>query len=85
MDLTGGEVSKVLKFFMVMITLLIGLCVLLFVLENDQAVALNFIGWVLPTLPVSILILVALVGGLLAGACIGWFAGRTRSGKSVVS
>lgn len=75
--------SKMLKALVAIITLLIGICVLFFVLENDQAVALNFIGWVWPTLPVSILILMALLGGLLSGGCVGWVVGRTRSRKAL--
>jgi len=41
--------------------------VLFFFLENQQAVSLILFGWTLPSVPVALLILVALFLGLLIG------------------
>lgn len=43
----------------------------LFILENQQSVALGFVGWAGPALPVSVLILLGLLVGLLVGPLLG--------------
>ncbi len=62
------------------VVLAVAAVVLLFVLENQQSVALVLFGWAAPALPLSVVVLVALVGGLLVGpvmgACIGLRAKR---------
>jgi uncharacterized integral membrane protein len=58
--------------------LLLVLVVLAFILENQQSVALMFLGWSGPQLPVSLVALVALLIGMLIGPIIGWFRGRSN-------
>ncbi|UQS89304.1 LapA family protein [Pseudomonas chlororaphis subsp. piscium] len=53
------------------------LAVLAFMLENQQSVSLLFLGRVGPQLPVSLVIVVALLIGMLIGPVIGWFVSRT--------
>jgi uncharacterized integral membrane protein len=53
------------------------LVVLVFVLENQQSVALLFLGLSGPQLPVSLIVVLALLIGMLIGPVLGWFLGRT--------
>ncbi|WP_407315685.1 LapA family protein [Pseudomonas sp. nanlin1] len=46
---------------------------LLFVLENQQSVALVILGWAGPSLPVSVLVLIALLIGMAIGPLLGWY------------
>lgn len=58
--------------------------VLLFVLENQQSVALVMFGQVAPELPVAVPVLLALLLGLAVGPLLGAYAllrGGVRSGK----
>ena len=48
------------KLLLVLIFLAVAAVVLVFVLENQQAVALSFLGWSSPSLPVSVFVLAAL-------------------------
>jgi len=57
--------------------LLLILAVLAFVLENQQSVTLLFLGWAGPELPVSLVMVLALLAGMVIGPVIGWFLGRT--------
>ena len=57
--------------FVVSVLLLI-LLILAFVLENQQSVALLFLGWAVPELPVSLLILLAMLFGMLIGPTVYW-------------
>ncbi|MCU1748473.1 LapA family protein [Pseudomonas sp. 6D_7.1_Bac1] len=61
--------------FVVFVLLLI-LAILGFVLENQQAVSLLFFGWTGPQLPVSVVVVIALLVGMLIGPCIAWLYGR---------
>ncbi|KQN52669.1 hypothetical protein ASE98_21260 [Pseudomonas sp. Leaf48] len=45
--------------------------ILLFILENQQVVALVFLGYILPQLPISVLLLGALLLGLIVGPAMG--------------
>lgn len=45
--------------------------ILLFTLENQQAVALVFLGFSFPQLPISVLLLGALLLGLIVGPAMG--------------
>ncbi|WP_434557976.1 DUF1049 domain-containing protein [Pseudomonas sp. Z5-35] len=53
--------------------LLVALTIILFVIENTQPVSLAFAGWSAPQLPVSVLILLALLAGLVIGPSLAWF------------
>ncbi|CAI8980282.1 lipopolysaccharide assembly protein LapA domain-containing protein [Pseudomonas serbica] len=61
--------------FMVSLLLLL-LLILAFVLENQQNVSLLFLGWSMPELPVSLLVVAALLVGMLVGPCVGWLCRR---------
>jgi uncharacterized integral membrane protein len=65
--------------------LLLVLAVLAFVLENQQSVSLLFLGWVGPQLPVSLLVVLALLVGMTIGPLLGWVLGRSsRSSRKRV-
>ena len=65
--------------------LLLVLAVLAFVLENQQSVSLLFLGWVGPQLPLSLLVVLALLVGMTIGPLLGWVLGRSsRSSRKRV-
>ena len=55
----------------VLFVLLLAAVVLFFVLENQQSVSLVLFGWSAPSVPVAVLVLVALVIGLAVGPMLG--------------
>ena len=57
--------------------LLLVLLILAFVLENQQGVSLMFLGWSGPQLPVSVVMVLALLIGMVIGPILGWFLGRS--------
>lgn len=57
--------------------LLLVLAILAFVLENQQAMSLLFLGWASPQLPVSLIMVITLLVGMVIGPVLGWFLGRT--------
>lgn len=61
--------------------LLLVLAVLAFVLENQQPVSLLFLGWAGPQLPVSVVVVVALLTGMLIGPLLGWLVSRTARAR----
>lgn len=61
------------RLLLVVIVLAVAAATLLFVLENQQSVALTFLGWSGPSLPVSVFVLVALLLGLAVGPLLGWY------------
>ncbi|WP_408600118.1 lipopolysaccharide assembly protein LapA domain-containing protein [Pseudomonas sp. PLMAX] len=61
--------------------LLVILAILVFVLENQQSVTLLFLGWAGPQLPVSVVMVIALLVGMVIGPIIGWLLARS-SGAS---
>ena len=65
--------------------LLLILVILAFVLENQQSVALLFLGWSGPQLPVALLMILALLVGMVIGPILGLLLGRRamRSRKYV--
>jgi len=60
-----------------LLVLLLMLVILAFVLENQQSVSLLFLGWAGPQLPVSLVMVLALLAGMLIGPVLGWFLGRS--------
>ena len=66
---------------LVLIVLIVALAILAFVLENQQDVALAFLGWSTPELPVSVFVTLALIVGMLVGPVLGFLASRKRSRK----
>ncbi|KRP43935.1 Protein of unknown function [Pseudomonas libanensis] len=63
----------------VLIAVLAALVVLAFVLENQQSVALTFLGWSTAQMPVAVFVVVALIVGMLIGPVMG---GLVRSRRS---
>lgn len=57
--------------------LLLILAILAFVLENQQSVALLFLGWAGPQLPVSVILVIALLVGMVIGPVISWLLSRS--------
>jgi len=66
--------------------LILMLAVLAFVLENQQSISLLFFGLVGPQLPVSLLMVLALLVGMAIGPILGWILGRaSRSSRKRVA
>ncbi|MFO2464117.1 lipopolysaccharide assembly protein LapA domain-containing protein [Pseudomonas sp. 15FMM2] len=63
---------------LVLIVLVVVLAILAFVLENQQGVALAFLGWSTPQMPVSVFVTLALIVGMLLGPLLGLLAKRSR-------
>ncbi|NUU35672.1 LapA family protein [Pseudomonas sp. C2B4] len=64
------------RVLLVVFVLLLVLAILAFVLENQQSVTLLFLGWAGPQLPVSVVMVVALLIGMVVGPVVSWFLGR---------
>ena len=58
---------NVKRLIFLVIALLIAAAIVVFVLENQQAVALVFFGWNAPELPVAVPVIFALLVGMLIG------------------
>lgn len=56
---------------LVLILLLTTLVILTFVLENQQDVALSFLGWTTVQMPVSVFVTLSLIAGTLIGPLLG--------------
>ncbi|SDU99371.1 lipopolysaccharide assembly protein LapA domain-containing protein [Pseudomonas mucidolens] len=67
------------RVILVLIVLLAALAILAFVLENQQNVALAFLGWSTPQMPVSVFVTLALIAGMLIGPFLGLL--RKRNGR----
>lgn len=66
--------------------LVLMLAFLAFVLENQQSISLLFFGFVGPQLPVSLLMVLALLVGMVIGPILGWVLGREfRSSRKRVA
>ncbi|MEI4520648.1 LapA family protein [Pseudomonas sp. CCNWLW23] len=57
--------------------LLLILVILAFVLENQQSVSLLFLGLSGPQLPISLIVVLAFLVGMLIGPVLGWLLGRS--------
>ncbi|CRN01032.1 MULTISPECIES: lipopolysaccharide assembly protein LapA domain-containing protein [Pseudomonas] len=62
----------------ILIAVLAGLVILAFVLENQQGVALSFLGWSTAQMPVAVFVVIALIVGMLIGPLLGVFVRRRR-------
>jgi uncharacterized integral membrane protein len=58
-----------------LLLLLVGAVILVFILENQQTVGLAFLGFTLPQLSVSVLLVAALLLGLFFGPAMGLLLG----------
>nr|WP_256660558.1 lipopolysaccharide assembly protein LapA domain-containing protein [Pseudomonas sp. G(2018)] len=54
--------------------------VVIFVLENNEQIALVFFGWSTPQLSLSLYMVLALLAGLGVGSLLGWFARTKKCG-----
>ncbi|MGL5997212.1 MAG: lipopolysaccharide assembly protein LapA domain-containing protein [Pseudomonas proteolytica] len=66
---------------LVLIVLIAALAILAFVLENQQDVALAFLGWSTPQLPVSVFVTLALIVGMLVGPFLSLLVRHKRRPK----
>ncbi len=66
----------------VLFILALATLVLFFVLENQQVVALVMFGWSAPALPLSVVVLAALLLGLLVGPLMGVYVGLRTKGRA---
>ncbi|MCQ6258027.1 LapA family protein [Pseudomonas sp. Q11] len=66
---------------LVVLVLLVAAVIVLFVLENTQPVALLFLGWPTPQVPVSVFVLLAFLAGMMLGPLLAWFMGLRRRFK----
>ncbi|MFT0476045.1 LapA family protein [Pseudomonas antarctica] len=64
------------RVFLVLVVLLVVLAVLAFVLENQQGVALSFLGWTTGQWPVAVFVTLALIAGMLIGPVLVVLVGR---------
>ncbi len=70
---------------LVLILLVVVLVILAFILENQQDVALAFLGWSTPELPVSVFVTLALIVGMLLGPLLGLLTRRKKLVKPALS
>ena len=63
----------------VLIAMLAALVILACVLENQQGVALSFLGWSTAQMPVAVFVVVALIVGMVIGPVLGVVVRRRRS------
>ncbi|MGD8218458.1 lipopolysaccharide assembly protein LapA domain-containing protein [Pseudomonas thivervalensis] len=63
---------------LVLLALLVASAIVLFVLENNQPLALIFLGWPAPQLPVSVFVILALLVGMMLGPLLAWFVSARR-------
>lgn len=70
--------SKVKQLIAVALLILVIAVVVIFTLENDQAVALVFLSWSTPRASVAAYIVLALLVGCCIGPVISWLAGMMR-------
>ncbi|MEG0869404.1 MAG: lipopolysaccharide assembly protein LapA domain-containing protein [Hafnia sp.] len=66
----------------VLFVLALAMLVLFFVLENQQAVALVMFGWSAPAMPLSLVVLAALLLGLVVGPLMAVCMGLRAKGRA---
>ncbi|MCF5725717.1 lipopolysaccharide assembly protein LapA domain-containing protein [Pseudomonas syringae] len=72
------RLKRVIAVFTALVVVLV---VVGFVLENQQNVSLSFLGWSTAQIPVSVFVVIAVIGGMIVGPLLG-FAARGRRRKS---
>ena len=70
------------RVLLVLIVLVIAFGVLAFVLENQQGVALSFMGWTTTQIPVSVFMALSLLIGLLVSPALGLLVGRNKTKRA---
>lgn len=66
------------RFAVVLTVVVVTLSVLAFVLENQQAVSLSFFGWATGQMPVSVVVVGALIVGMLVGPLLSLLVGARK-------
>jgi putative membrane protein len=82
MSTKEGGVNKIKRLLLALVFLVLTVAVLLFVLENQDTVGLVFLGFSLPLLPVSALLIAALLVGLLFGPVVSLLVVKRRRRKN---
>lgn len=72
---------RVKRVLSVLLLLGIAIIVLVFVLENQQSIALSFLGWKGPRVASSVFIILALICGMIIGPLLNVFFRRKKSRK----
>lgn len=75
--------GKAARIFLGVILLVLILAVVAFVLENQQGVALSFLGWTSAKLPVAVFVVLALIVGTLIGPFLGVLTKRAGQSRRV--
>jgi putative membrane protein len=75
---------RVKRVVLVLIVLVVALGVLAFVLENQQDVALSFLGWTTAQMPVSVFVALALIVGMLVSPFLGLLVKRNGRRQQVL-
>ena len=74
--------NKIKRLLLAFVFLVLTAAVLLFVLENQGTVGLVFLGFSLPLLPVSALLIAALLVGLLLGPAVSFLVVKRSRRKN---
>jgi uncharacterized integral membrane protein len=82
MSIKEGGVNKITRLLLALVFLVLAAAVLLFVLENQDKVGLVFLGFSLPLLPVSALLIAALLVGLLLGPAVSFLVVKRSRRKN---
>ena len=75
------------RLILVVFLLLLAAVVLIFVLDNQQPASLHFMAWTLPSLPLAVFVLIALLVGLAVGPLLvlaGRLLGKEGRGRARV-
>ncbi len=70
---------KAKRFLSGVIVLFLALVILVFVLENQEILALSFFGWSTAEVPVSVILVLTLIAGMIVGAALGWLLSRKNT------
>jgi uncharacterized integral membrane protein len=73
----GGRI--ITRIIFILLVLLVALTILTFVLENQQVVTLSLFGWSAPLLPISALILLSSLFGMVVGPMLRFVIRRKRT------
>ncbi|MEA9994848.1 DUF1049 domain-containing protein [Pseudomonas sp. 10B1] len=63
---------NLMRIILVTVILLIALATVVFLLENQQPIALVFLGWTGPQMSVAVPVILALLVGMVIGPVLGW-------------
>jgi len=75
--------GRIGRIFLGLTLVIVILAVIAFVLENQQAVALSFLGWTSAKFPVAVFVVLALIIGTLIGPCLGVLTRRAGQSRRV--